>query len=271
LTDYPWFKFDVAKERALMDTLTDEQYGAHLRLRIHAWTTNGIPTIDDELRAIGRWRLAQWQRIWPAIARYWRRDFDDPSRLVNDALEAERLDVASRSESGRKAVAKRWENARNTTVIRPNYQERTVQNKTEQDKREESAPLSLATVSQGVYELHPAQIRASASGLYAAWNNVAATVPQLKGFAQDPPFGAPVHRALSARPSIDWWADVFAAVAASDYLRGLVPGRDGTAFGPVTFWWVLDNAEKIAAGQFTNRQRVSRNASALAEVLKDLA
>ncbi len=267
MTDYPWFKFDVAKERALMDTLTDEQYGAHMRLRIHAWTSNGLPTLDDELRVIGRWKLAQWQRIWPAIARHWRVDVDDPSRLVNDAMESERMDVTVRSENGRKAVGKRWEKVRNTPVERTNYQESTEQYTTEQKREGERASLSL--VAPVANELSPGQLMACVSGLVGAWNNLCAI--------DGSPFKPVTVRshpkatqALRAHPDIDWWAALFQRVAASNYLAGRVAGRDGTPF-IADFWWVLDRCEPIAAGRYDNRAVQSKTAAALAEVLRDLA
>jgi uncharacterized protein YdaU (DUF1376 family) len=269
LTDNPWFKFDVAKERALMDTLTDEQYGAHMRLRIHAWTADGIPSLDNDIMVIGRWKIAQWSRIWPAISRHWKIDETSPDRLINRDLESERRDVVARSESGRKAVAKRWDKVRNTTVVPTYYQERTVEERTLQDTRERESSLSLVAQRDAAPELSLGQLMACVSGLTGAWNNIAV--------GDGRPFVAVTVRshakataALRAHPDIDWWGNVFRKVAASDYLCGRVPGRDGTPF-IADFWWALDRCEEITTGRYDNRAVGSRNSAALAEVLKDLA
>lgn len=262
MTEYPWFRFDVAKERALMDTLTDEQYGAHMRLRLHAWTSSGIPDNEDQMRAIGRWTRGQWQRIWPGVvSRLWHLD-DSRLRLVNDDLEAERLDVIARSESGRNAVAKRWQKVRNTPVERPNYHNSTEQDSTEREQK----TLSLVRAREGdeALDLSPGQLQAAVIGLTGAWNNICAV-----DGSPFQPVTARSHQkatvALRAHPDIDWWGALFARVAASDFLR-----RDAK-MAPADLWWVLDHAEEIAAGRYDNRAAVSKNEAVLARVLKDLA
>ena len=104
-------------------------------------------------------------------------------------------------------------------------------------------------------------MQAAVSGLVGAWNTHAATVE---------PFQAVTlrsHRtataALRAHPDLDWWAGVFARAAASDFLRGLVPLRDGRAF-QADFFWCLTHADEIAVGRYDNRATGSLNAAALA-------
>jgi uncharacterized protein YdaU (DUF1376 family) len=241
VTDYPWFKFDVAQERALMDTMTDEQYGAHMRLRLHAWTMHGLPTHEPELRAIGRWPVGQWNRIWPTVSKQWRAEAD---RLVNDAQECSRLDAEGRRDKGRNASAKRWQSTSNAQALptQCHRQDRTVQ-----DKTDSSLTLAVgARVTPPPVDLSPGQLMASVSGLVGAWNNRCAV--------DGSPFTAVTVRshpkatqALRAHPDIDWWAELFGRVGASDFLR-----RDAKV-APVDFWWVLDHAEEIAAGRYDNR------------------
>lgn len=103
----------------------------------------------------------------------------------------------------------------------------------------------LALVRQPV-ELSPGQLQAAVPGLVGAWNNLCA----VEG-SPFKPVSVRSHpkatHALRAHPDIDWWAALFARVAASDFLR-----RDAR-MAPVDFWWVLDNCEEIAAGRHDNR------------------
>jgi hypothetical protein len=103
-----------------------------------------------------------------------------------------------------------------------------------------------------VVEYLPGQIRAGVGGLVGAWNNLVASVPQLKARAVTVGETNPkVYSALKAHPDIDWWAGVFAKVATSDLLRGLSAWRNGDVKA-TDFFWVLRNADEIAAGQYDN-------------------
>lgn len=95
-------------------------------------------------------------------------------------------------------------------------------------------------------DLSPGQLQASALGLFGAWNNLCAL--------DDSPFHTVTVRshpkatqALRAHPDIDWWAELFTRVGASDFLR-----RDAK-MAPADLWWVLDHADEIAAGRYDNR------------------
>lgn len=128
--------------------------------------------------------------------------------------------------------------------------------------------LSLVTSPRVDLELSSGQIQAAVPGLVGAWNNIA---------GGQSPFVAVTVRshpkataALRAHPDIDWWAALFARVASSDFLRGLIAMADGRAF-IADFFWCLDKADAIAAGRYDNRSKTSGNAAELAAALKDLA
>jgi hypothetical protein len=126
-------------------------------------------------------------------------------------------------------------------------------------------------------ELSSGQLQAAVPGLVGAWNNLCAV--------EGSPFQSVTVRshpkataALRGHPDINWWADLFARVARSDWLR-----RDAR-IAPVDFWWVLEHVEEIAAGRYDNRvaslavlpptkteQRAARRAAATAAVIASYA
>jgi len=119
-----------------------------------------------------------------------------------------------------------------------------------------TAVVVVAPLEPGRFEYSPGQIRAAGPGLIGAWNNVAATVPELSCRAVTASGEHPkVYTALRAHPDINWWADVFQKVAKSDLLRGLQPWRNGD-LKATDFWWCLRNADEIAAGSYDNHDRV---------------
>lgn len=108
-------------------------------------------------------------------------------------------------------------------------------------------------------QLLPGQIRAGVPGLIGAWNNVAAAVPELSAVTSYDPNDPKLYAALRGHFNIDWWAgSVFGKVAKSDLLRGLVPWRDGTVKA-ASLWWVIRNADAIAAGDYDNHITVPRS------------
>ncbi len=282
MTDFSWFKTYVQAWIALTDPWTDEQGGAHMRLLCVAWTRGFLPIDPDAIRQIRRWSPGAWKRIWPALEPEW--PVVDGKR-INLALEAHREDSHRRIEAarsgGKASAAARTKqptavepplNGRSTGVER---QSNTLAKRSEAELSNNGS-LSLAVGARvpPPIDLSPGQLQAAVSGLVGAWNNICAVEGQ--------PFVAvnvrshpKATQALRLRPEIDWWAEVFRRVVASDWLR-----RDAR-FAPAGFWWVLEHAEEIAVGQHDNRERVApltkadelaaRRAAATAEVLASFA
>jgi hypothetical protein len=142
--------------------------------------------------------------------------------------------------------------------------ERELERGRERDREGEADPparavaiVAVAPPEPGRFDYSPGQIRAAAPGLIGAWNNVATVVPELHDRdVRATGDHAKVFTALRAHPEIDWWANVFRKVAASDLLRGLKPWRNGD-LKVTDFWWVLRNADEIAAGAYDNHDRVA--------------
>lgn len=262
MTDLPWLKIDVQETIALTDLWTDEQAGAHQRLCLYAWTTGGLPLDPQVIRRIRRWTPAEWKRIWPIIGQVW---VERDGRLVHPPLDIARTDAQRRSESARVGgTANALANAQRTLSKRSSERSASVEQtpflkrREEEDlDREERESHDLPPLPPGAElgTFSTGQLRAAAPGLVGAWNNIAAVRPPLR--AIDGPYDAQrVGWALKNRPDIDAWSAIFVQVAASDYLRGLVPGRDGRPF-LADFWWCLTHADEIASGRYDNRAAVT--------------
>lgn len=282
--EYPWFAFDVADWEGATAVMTDEQQGAYVRLLCHGWKEDGLPPDAVAVRQIGRWGAAAWKRIWPALEAKWPIAAD--GRRRNPRQETERAAAKKRRFDAQAKANKRHAAASATahavvgatTELEQVPQLCEVQGSVPQPLQE-PVPREIGTLSPpraGSFEHHPKQLQATASSLYAAWRNVAcAMARELKPLEYDPPYSPTVHRALTAHPSIEWWAEVFRKVAESDYLCGRVAGGDGTTFGPASFWWVIEKierAERIREGlSYRNRERRAKNTDNLAAALKELA
>jgi uncharacterized protein YdaU (DUF1376 family) len=264
LTDAPWFP-QYAKDW-LMQTveLSYEQKGIHHDLLCLSWERD-IPIDSDAVRRLTRCTPSTWRKVWPVLEPRW---LEVDGKRINEWLETQRQKTLgfrqAMSEAGRKGAAERVARLRpgsSQAQARLNHTQSQVQ----VHPQESSLSLTLVAREPGLpIDLSPGQLQAAVPGLVGAWNNLCAV--------DGSPFQAVTVRshpkataALRAHPDINWWADLFASVGASDFLR-----RDAR-MAPVDFWWVLDHCEEIAAGRHGNRERQSLNGAALAEVLKDLA
>lgn len=293
MTDFPWFPLYVDDWTRSTATMTDEQAGAYMRLLCHAWAENGLPTDEAAIRAIGRWSPAAWKRIWPVVSTKW---FEHEGRLMNGRQERERQGRDAfrdaRSAAGKRGASQRWQShstANGKAIAQPMAQPMANDSDPHphpqvHPQESEQKTLTLvagASVPPSAVELSTGQLQAAVPGLVGAWNNIAAVVSPfvaVSGFRSHPKATA----ALRAHPDIDWWSGVFSRATASDFLRGVQPMSDGRTF-VADFWWCLDNAEKIAAGRYDNRERVApaapmtkaqaisaRNAASAAAVIASL-
>jgi len=69
-------------------------------------------------------------------------------------------------------------------------------------------------------------------------------------------------KALRACPDIGMWEQRIAKAAASDWLTGRQPGRDGHPF-VADLWWLIDNVAKLDAGRYDNRAKPQPAATGL--------
>lgn len=255
--DFPWFALDVEDWNRSTATMTDEQAGAYMRLLCHAWLERGLPNDEKAIRLIGRWGTAAWRRIWSVVGPKWE---VRSGRLVNPRQEIERAATEKRSRDAKAKADKRWDAAADARAhaaasAAAGPQQCEVQLQVPQQLQEPVREIAtLSPPRAGAFDIPRSQVAANVIGLVGAWHNVAAATPPLFADVTATVETPAVWRALKAHPSIDWWASVFAQVAASDFLCGREPGRDGRPF-VATFWWVLDNADKIAADGFLNRPR----------------
>jgi uncharacterized protein YdaU (DUF1376 family) len=276
LTDAPWFPLYVKDWLVATRRLTAEQRGLYMDLLCFAWEDGGLPEDVEAVRRLTQSTPAVWKRAWPDIAS----KFEvRGGRRVNKRLEQVRdemlASVAAKSKAGKAGAARRWQpHASAMPVPLAEGMANDSYSHSHPQSHSHNSSLTLAVVARGTpapgsFELSPGQLQAAAPGLIGAWSNIAAIDGQ--------PFTAVTVRshpkvtaALRAHADIDWWGDLFRRVVASDFLAGRQPMRDGRVFIADLFW-VLDHAEEIAAGRYDNRAPGSKNAAALAEVLKDLA
>lgn len=257
-SEYPWFALYVTEWSDATAVMTDEQAGAYMRLLCWAWKERGLPNNEKAIRQIGRWNAAAWRRIWAVVGPKWEVRGD---RLVNVRQEIERSAAEKRSRDAKAKAGKRWDavahaaasaGASPAAVLEPCEVQVQEQVQPQVPVREIG---TLSPPRARAFDLSTGQAKAGAAGLVGAWRNVAVSSPALFADITATERTPSVWRALQLHPDINWWADVFAKVAASDFLSGREPGRDGIPF-VATFWWALDNADKISAGQFDNRARV---------------
>jgi hypothetical protein len=141
--------------------------------------------------------------------------------------------------------------------------ERELEREREREGEREAPPAArplaiVAPPEPPTVEYSPGQIRAAVPGLIGAWNNLVAIRPEFAGKAATMrPDHPKVYGALRDHPSVDWWADLFRRVVQSDVLSGRKPWRDG-GLKAVDFFWVLRNADEIAAGAYDNHIAVPK-------------
>jgi uncharacterized protein YdaU (DUF1376 family) len=257
--------------------MTYEEEGVYFALCRLFWLHGGLPANLDRLRLLlkGRPSLKIMTRWWATIGPCW---LERDGKLYHPRLERERdKQQAWKAEQASKAKAAadaRWDAQRMRDASHAGMLADASSSSSSFASASASAEepneraLSLVTTPREGLELSSGQLQAAVSGLVGAWNNVAATLPQFTAVTirSHPKATA----ALRAHPDINWWADVFARVAASDFLKGLIPMSDGRTF-VADFFWVLGKADEIHAGRYDNREQGARNAASLATFLKDLA
>jgi uncharacterized protein YdaU (DUF1376 family) len=90
--------------------LTDEEFGAYMKLLLIAWKREGI---HADLKQNARYVSASPGRLrtlWRSFKHKWVAHGDDT--LVNPRQELEREEALKRSKSASQSATKRWENAR---------------------------------------------------------------------------------------------------------------------------------------------------------------
>lgn len=264
MTDAPWFPLFVSDWLTETRDLTLEQRGVHADLLCLAWKQDGLPIDPEAIRRLAQCSPKAWAKTWPALAPKWT---ERDGRLVNPRQEAERGvagDISQkRSAAGRKGAAAKWQTHGKAMMANlANDGHNTTQQNTTVHERELTLSL-VAREPAPAIELSTGQLQAAVPGLLGAWNNVCA----VDGLPFKEVLFVRAHpkatQALRAHPDINWWAELFVRVTASDFLR-----RDAN-MAPVDLWWVLDHCEEIAAGRYDNK--LTGNDAVLARVLKDLA
>jgi hypothetical protein len=118
-------------------------------------------------------------------------------------------------------------------------------NRSEEKGREGSATRAPLTLTKG-------QARMAVLDLVALWNRDIPAPLMVVTTDLQPASAARLTRALQARPSLAWWAARIAQVRESEFLTARRPGRDGEYF-TADLWWLLENADKVESGRYTNR------------------
>ena len=68
MTHLPWMQIYIGDELAETSALSPEEYGCHMRLRLHQWLHGELPTDEERLRRICGAEREQWPTIREAIA-----------------------------------------------------------------------------------------------------------------------------------------------------------------------------------------------------------
>jgi uncharacterized protein YdaU (DUF1376 family) len=68
MTNLPWMQIYIGDELAETSALSPEEYGCHMRLRLHQWQHSELPTEDDRLRRICHAEKEHWPSIRDALA-----------------------------------------------------------------------------------------------------------------------------------------------------------------------------------------------------------
>jgi uncharacterized protein YdaU (DUF1376 family) len=224
---YPWFPLDVTDWPDAPAVMTDEQSGAYIRLLCWAWKEQGLPADEPSIRQIGRWNTAAWKRIWSVVGPKWEQRGE---RLVNPRQEIERVGAEKRQRDAKAKAAKRRDAVAHvaaSATADPRQCEVQLQVHTHlQDPVRGIA--TLPPPRAGAFDVSRGQSAANVIGLVGAWRNVAAATPPLLADVTATVETPAVWRALKAHPDIEWWADVCAKVAASDFLCDQVGRRHRT-------------------------------------------
>lgn len=68
MSHLPWMQIYIGDELAETSALSPEEYGCHVRLRLHQWQHGELPTDDERLRRICMADREQWAGIRDALA-----------------------------------------------------------------------------------------------------------------------------------------------------------------------------------------------------------
>lgn len=68
MTALPWMQIYIGDELAETAALSPEEYGCHMRLRLHQWLHGGLPTDEERLRRICSAEREHWPSIRDALA-----------------------------------------------------------------------------------------------------------------------------------------------------------------------------------------------------------
>ncbi|MGR9175650.1 DUF1376 domain-containing protein [Rhizobium leguminosarum] len=104
----PWMQIYVADEFADTSHLSPEEYGAHMRLRLHQWRHGELPTDDDRLARIVGVDREQWPPIRDALAPMfdWQWFHAKTAELRRQSEELRQTKVENGKKGGRPRTAK---------------------------------------------------------------------------------------------------------------------------------------------------------------------
>lgn len=121
--------------------LTTEEVGAYVLLLCHAWQDPqcSLPDDDEALSILGRIKGDVTKLRSCFVVR--------KHRLVNERLYKEWIKVKEKSELAKKSIALRWNNERNTNVIRTKYSSQSQLQSQLNKKEEKKASPLRATVT----------------------------------------------------------------------------------------------------------------------------
>lgn len=106
MSHLPWMQIYIGDELAETSALSPEEYGCHMRLRLHQWQHGELPTDDERLRRICMADREQWAGIRDAIAPLfdwvWRHSKTAELRLQSEALRQTKVENGKKGGRPRK-------------------------------------------------------------------------------------------------------------------------------------------------------------------------
>jgi len=103
MTHLPWMQIYIGDELAETSHLSAEEYGSHMRLRLHQWLHGELPTDEERLRRICLVDREQWPSIREALAPLfdWQWHHPKTAELRRQAEELRRTKVENGKKGGR--------------------------------------------------------------------------------------------------------------------------------------------------------------------------
>ncbi len=106
MSHLPWMQIYIGDELAETSALSPEEYGCHMRLRLHQWQHGELPTDDERLRRICMADREQWAGIRDALAPLfdwvWRHSKTAELRLQSEALRQTKVENGKKGGRPRK-------------------------------------------------------------------------------------------------------------------------------------------------------------------------